>query len=90
MIIIIIIIIICIIIIVIISVITVIIIITSCTWLSVQAGPVSGGPPWEKGPLHVSGKDKGGPSKGGFLNNMLFPRIMHYLYTHAISFITQI
>ena len=37
-----------------------------------------------------SGKDKGGPGKCGFLNNILFAWIMYYSYTHAINFITQI
>ena len=38
----------------------------------------------------ISGKDKGGPSKGGFLNNRLFPWIIYNRYTHTINFITQI
>ena len=38
----------------------------------------------------LSGKDKGGPSKDGFLNNMLFPRIINCLYIHTINFITQV
>ena len=38
-----------------------------------------------------SGKDKGGPSKGGFLNNLWFSSwIIYYLYTHTIIFTTQI
>ena len=38
----------------------------------------------------ISGKDKGGPSKGGFLNNRLFSWIMYDSYTPTINFITQI
>ena len=30
-------------------------------------------------------QDKGGPSKGGFLNNMLFSLIIDYLCTHGIN-----
>ena len=37
-----------------------------------------------------SGKDKGGPTKGGFLNNMLFSWMMYDLYTHTINFIAHI
>ena len=40
--------------------------------------------------LYLSGKDKGGPSKGGFLNDILFSWVTYYLYTHTINFITQI
>ena len=43
----------------------------------------SGVPPW-------SGKDKGGPSIGVFLNNMLCSWSTYDLYTHTINFITRI
>ena len=36
------------------------------------------------------GQDKGGRSKGGFLNNRLFSWIDYYQFTHTISFITNI
>ena len=39
---------------------------------------------------HESGKDKGGPSKGGFLNDIWFSWIIYYSYTRTIIFITQI
>ena len=38
----------------------------------------------------ISGKDKGGPSKGGFSNNRLVSWIIYYLYAHNMNFITQI
>ena len=37
-----------------------------------------------------SGKVKGGPSKGGFLNKRLFFRMIYDLYTHTIHFIIYI
>ena len=40
--------------------------------------------------LGFSGKDTGGPSKGGFLKNRLFSYIYIYIYTHTINFIAQI
>ena len=40
--------------------------------------------------MSYSGKDKGGPSKGGFLYNRLFSWMIYYLYTHTIVLITQV
>ena len=40
--------------------------------------------------IQATGKDKGGPSKGGFLNNILFSWTIYCLYTHTINFTTQI
>ena len=39
---------------------------------------------------YMSGKDKRGPRKGGFLKDISFSRIICYVYTDTIKFITRI